>query len=119
MDELQQLKEQIAQLEAILSSLIGSDRYIFAKLLQLQDGRNFQFATGTGTKIGTGSSQKLSFWNATPIAQPSSTGESTGFTAGAGTTVTHLSTFTGNVGSTAYTISDIVKHLKNEGLIAQ
>jgi len=27
-------------------------------------------ATGTGTKIGTGTTQKLSFWNATPVVQP-------------------------------------------------
>lgn len=60
----------------------------------------------------------LPFYSAAPAARPSSTGESTGFTAGGGTTATHLSTFTGNVGSTAYTVSDIVKHLKNLGLIA-
>lgn len=54
-----------------------------------------------------------------PIAQPSSTGETTGFTAGTGTGVNDDSTFTGNVGSTAYRISDVVKHLKNLGLIAQ
>jgi hypothetical protein len=48
---------------------------------------------------------------------PSSTGETTGFSQGAGLSVNHESTFTGNVGSTAYNISDIVKHLKNQGLI--
>lgn len=63
---------------------------------------------------GTG----LGFFAATPIAQPSSTGETTGFTAGAGTGVNDDSTFTGNVGATAYRISDVVKHLKNLGLIA-
>lgn len=61
----------------------------------------------------------LGVFNTTPIAQPSSTGETVGFTAGAGTGVNDDSTFTGNVGATAYRISDIVKHLKNLGLIAQ
>jgi len=79
---------------------------------------NLATGTTTGSKIGTGTTQKIGFWNATPIAQPSSTGETTGFTAGGGTNVTDASTFTGNVGSTAYRISDIVKHLKNIGLIA-
>lgn len=82
------------------------------------DAANIAFNTSTGTKIGTGTTQKFAFWNATPIAQPSSTGTTTGFTAGAGTAVDSAATFTGNVGSTAYTIGDIVKHLKNLGLIA-
>jgi hypothetical protein len=51
-------------------------------------------------------------------AQQSGTGETVGFTAGSGTAVNDDSTFTGNVGSTAYRISDIVKALKNHGLIA-
>lgn len=49
----------------------------------------------------------------------STTGTSTGFTAGAGTTATHLSTFTGNLGSTAYTVGDIVRALKQFGILAQ
>lgn len=60
----------------------------------------------------------ISFFNATPVAQQSGTGETTGFTAGAGTNVTDQSTFTGNVGTTAYRISDVVKALKNYGLLA-
>jgi hypothetical protein len=61
---------------------------------------------------------RAGFYNVTPVSQPSSTGETIGFTAGAGTNVTDASTFTGNVGTTAYRLSDIVKHLKNLGLIA-
>jgi len=84
----------------------------------LANGVDLVFNTSTGSKIGSSSTQKLAFWNATPIVQPSSTGETTGFTAGSGTAVNDDSTFTGNVGATAYRISDIVKHLKNAGLIA-
>lgn len=89
-----------------------------ATVIDVTDAVNFKTGTTTGTKIGTATTQKLGFWNATPIAQPSSTGEATGFTAGAGTAVNDASTFTGNVGATAYRISDIVKHLKNIGVIA-
>ena len=32
---------------------------------------NLEFGTTTGSKIGTATDQKLSFWNATPIIQPS------------------------------------------------
>lgn len=35
------------------------------------DKLDFVFNTGTGTKFGTATTQKLSFWNATPIVQPS------------------------------------------------
>jgi len=61
----------------------------------------------------------IGFFGATTVTQPASTGETTGFTAGSGTGINDDSTFTGNVGATAYRISDIVKHLKNLGLIAQ
>lgn len=86
--------------------------------MEMADGKDIILNTTTGTKIGTATGQKLGFFNRTPVAQPSGTGETTGFTAGTGTGVNDDSTFTGNVGSTAYRISDIVKHLKNLGLVA-
>jgi len=48
----------------------------------------------------------------------SGTGETVGFTTGSGMAVKDDSTFTGNVGSTAYRLSDVVKALKNFGLLA-
>jgi len=86
--------------------------------LTIADAGNIVLNTTTGTKIGTATGQKLGFYNATPVIQQTGTGETVGFTAGAGTNVTDASTFTGNVGSTAYRISDIVKALKNLGLLA-
>jgi len=56
--------------------------------------------------------------NVTPVAQQNTTGTSTGFTAGSGTSVQDVSTFTGGTGATAYRISDIVKALKAYGLLA-
>jgi hypothetical protein len=51
-------------------------------------------------------------------AQQSTTGTATGFTAGGGTNATDASTFTGATGATAYRISDIVRALKNVGILA-
>ena len=84
----------------------------------MNDGNDLTFGTSTGSKIGDAATQKIGFWNATPVAQPAATGETTGFTAGSGTAVNDDSTFTGNVGSTAYRINDIVKNLKTAGLLA-
>jgi len=38
--------------------------------LTLGDAKNIVVNTGTGTKIGTATTQKLGFWNATPAVQP-------------------------------------------------
>lgn len=62
--------------------------------------------------------EKLGFYGVTPVAQPSSSGETAGFTAGAGVTATSTSTATGNLGTTAYRHSDIVKALKQVGILA-
>ena len=72
-----------------------------------------------GMVVGRSSSHKISFYNATPVVQYSTTGTTTGFTAGSGTNwAQDDSTYTGNTGSTAYTVGDIVRALKTAGLIA-
>ena len=68
--------------------------------------------TVTGKKIGTATSQKLAFWNATPIAQPTTAVASATRVGGGGSTVTDTDTFDG------YTVAQIVKALRNTGLLA-
>ncbi len=84
----------------------------------ISDAVNVTLGTTNGTKFGLAANQRIGFHNATPVVQHATTGETVGFTAGGGTTVTDASTFTGNTGSTAYRISDIVKCLKAKGLMA-
>lgn len=86
--------------------------------LTIAEAVDVAVGTTTGTKIGNGATQKLGFWNATPVVQPATTGTATGFTAGAGTAVKDDSTFTGGTGSKAYCISDIVLALKQAGIMA-
>lgn len=78
----------------------------------VSDGKNIVLLTTTGTKIGTSTSQKLSFWNATPIVQPTTAISGASFTANAGTAVNDASTFDG------YTIGQLVKALRNMGALA-
>lgn len=91
-----------------------------AGTLTFAEAKDVTVGTTTGTKIGTGTTQKLGFWNAAPVVQPASTGTTTtGFTANASANVVCAeSTFTGNTGSTTYTVSDIVKNLKTAGILA-
>lgn len=87
--------------------------------LTFGSGDNIVLSTTNGTKIGTATNQLLGFYNQTPITQPSSTGVTTsGFTTGSVSNVHANSTFTGGIGTNAYTISDVVAHLKSLGLLA-
>jgi hypothetical protein len=73
---------------------------------------DFRFGTGTGTKIGTATTQKIGFWNATPIVQPTTAVASATFVVNSGGTIHPTSTFDG------YTIAQIVKALRNMGILA-
>jgi hypothetical protein len=79
----------------------------------LGDAQNIAFNTTTGTKIGTATTQKLSFWNSTPIVQPTTAVASASVAhAGGGTNIKTDDTFDG------YTIAQVVKALRNAGLLA-
>ena len=65
------LELRITQLEDRLNKLEKSNRFVFEKDIEMSNGRNFQFSTSTGTKIGTGTTQKIGFFNKTPVVQQS------------------------------------------------
>lgn len=71
--------EQIRQIiREELRSLIKSDRYTFERKVQFLDGRNVQLGTTTGTRFGTATSQKLGFFNVTPVDQPATVSDPSG-----------------------------------------
>jgi hypothetical protein len=71
-----------------------------------------------GTSFGQATTELISFYNVTPVAQQSGTGNTHTSAAGSTTTVFTNTTFDGSTGSTAYTVGDIVKALKAYGLLA-
>jgi hypothetical protein len=68
--------------------------------------------TTTGIKIGTATTNKLAFWNATPIVQPTTATTPATVVSGAGGNVKHDDTFDG------YTVEKVVKALRNIGILA-
>lgn len=84
-----------------------------ASSLTFADAFNLVVNATTGTKIGTATSQKLGFWNAAPIVQPTTGVAEATFVENAGGTAVNVdSTFDG------YTVQQVVKALRNAGLLA-
>lgn len=78
----------------------------------LGEGYNVAFGTTTGSKFGTATTQKLSFWNATPVVQPTTAGAAATFAANTSVIANDTATFDG------YTIGQVVKALRTLGLLA-
>lgn len=70
-ERVKMLETTVQMLMAERTQLYGQDRYIFQKDLQIFDGKNIQLSKGTGTQIGTETTQKLGFFAATPVSQQS------------------------------------------------
>lgn len=72
----------------------------------------------TGIDIGSANTDKVGLYGVTPVVQPATTGTVAGFTQGTGTIAMSSSTYTGNIGSSAFTVGDIVNALKKIGIMA-
>ena len=91
-------------------SLVFGTNPTFAGMT-IADANNIVLGTTTGTKIGTSTSEKLGFWNATAIVQPTSAITPATLVSGTGTVVTSECTFGG------YTLQQIAAALENMGLL--
>lgn len=81
--------------------------------LTMPNGQNMVCSTGaSGNKFGTATNQKIGFWNATPIVQPTTAGAAATFVANTSLIANDTATFDG------YTIGQVVKALRNAGLLA-
>jgi hypothetical protein len=75
------------------------------------NGRDFVLDTTTGTKIGTLGTQKLGFWNATPVVQ------STGWTTSNVTTDKVLNANSTTLDELADVVGTLIEQLKTYGLL--
>jgi hypothetical protein len=78
----------------------------------LKDGLILDIGTGTGTKIGAATTNKISFWNKTPIVQPTTGITGATLVSNGGTTLTSTDTFGG------YTVQQLAAVIINTGLAA-
>jgi hypothetical protein len=85
---------------------------IFSNAITLADSRNIVFGTGAGTKIASATNQKFAFWNATPIVQPTTAVTASTFVTNTSGILNDSATFDG------YTIGQVVKALRNLGILA-
>lgn len=80
--------------------------------LTFSSGANIILNTTTGTKIGAATNQKLGFWNATPVIQPTNAIAAAAFVANTSGIVDDSATWGG------YTAGQIVAALKQIGILA-
>jgi len=97
----------------------SGEKVVIGKDLDISGDHDLIIGTSTGTKIGTAATQKIGFFNATPAVQQTAATTTTGTSGGSGTALHANATITGGVGTTAYTVGDIVKALKTLGLLAE
>jgi len=88
-----------------------TDNFI-AGNFNIVDGRNLIPGTVTGTRIGTLATQRIAFWNKTPIVQPTNAILGATLVSNGGVAVTDTDTFGG------YTIKQLAAILINTGLTA-
>jgi hypothetical protein len=93
--------------------LNGTSEWAFGTTaLTVGDANNIAVGTTTGTKIGTAASQKLAFWDKTPVVQPTTSISEAAFVADSGGSIHPSSTFGG------YTIAQIAQALIDVGILA-
>jgi hypothetical protein len=85
--------------------------------LHFADAANMAFDTTTGTKIGTATSQKIGFWNTTPVIQQSHIADATTQDL-AGTDTVDETKLESDLSGIVSTINSILTTLETVGITA-
>lgn len=103
------LVARVAHLEDVLNKILLSDKYLFQK--PLIGGPN-------GLRLGSTAKDKVGFYNKAPLAQFASAIGEGNLTSNTGLAVKANTQWDGSTGTLGYSVGDLVKMLKNIGLIA-
>ena len=91
----------------------GTSEWNFSgTVFSIGEANDIAVGTTTGTKIGTATTQKLGFWDKTPVVQPTTGISGATFVADSGGSIHPTSTFDG------YTIAQVVAALRQLGILA-
>lgn len=86
-------------------TLKGAGVFNMNSQMAMVDGKNLAVGSTSGTKFGTATTQKMAFWNATPIAQPASSSSVETLLSDLGLRAAGPATFTGSMKATNLLIS--------------
>jgi hypothetical protein len=108
----------VASVDGRTGTVVLSDLYVnvtgdtMTGALTFADGANIVAGTTTGTKIGTGATQKIGFWNAAPVVQNTGWSVTAGYTAQRSFNPEAASLY-----DVARTLGTLVDQLKTYGLV--
>lgn len=104
-------KTTVGSTGGVTFDAVGSGAgFTFSDDVTLADAKNIILNTTTGTKIGTGTTQKLGFFNATPVVQRTDSGALTDSTGGS---------VTGTIGAVSATYDEAEHNANYASLTAK
>lgn len=75
---LAQLTQLVSEIKFRLDRVDRTDRYRFEKVIEIPSGINIAILGPDGMKIGTSTTQKIGFFNKTPVAQQATIADPSG-----------------------------------------
>lgn len=80
MNEIEQLKKRIKDLEDKMNFFVMPDRYLFKRDIELFNGQNIRVGKSIGSSFGKSSTDKASVYGVTPVIQASAISSPSGGT---------------------------------------
>jgi uncharacterized protein YkwD len=117
MNEMEQLKQKVAELEKQILFLVRSDRYLFQRDIELTEGRNVKTSGLNGTKISTTASQKIAFHGSTPVIQRTSASQAAVATTAATQTTPYGYTTAAQANAIVTLVNELRAALVEKGII--